>query len=165
MSNLSLTPVQSVWVLHHVLYWITCCTVSRVHFILAKTLITCSGTHTQPTKTIQVAKYKVHCIVPRCSVTFWTHPKILPVGQFFRRWILRSRFFRLIDWRWVNFDLIGLLDSYRTTYFHGKGGGMFQWLLGAKTNSGSKNRFSHSSWFLAWDFIAKNLFLFIYFIV
>ena len=30
-----------------------------------------------------------HCIVgvPRCSVTFWTHPEIIPVGQFFRRWI------------------------------------------------------------------------------
>ena len=26
-------------------------------------------------------------IVPRCSVTFWTHPEIIPVGQFFRRWI------------------------------------------------------------------------------
>ena len=22
---------------------------------------------------------------PRCSVTFWTHPEIIPVGQFFRR--------------------------------------------------------------------------------
>ena len=29
----------------------------------------------------------IYCIVPRCSVTFWTHPKIIPVGQFFRRWI------------------------------------------------------------------------------
>ena len=28
-----------------------------------------------------------YCIVPRCSVTFWTHPDIIPVGQFFRRWI------------------------------------------------------------------------------
>ena len=34
----------------------------------------------------------------RCSVTFWTHPETIPVGQFFRRWILRSRSFRLIDW-------------------------------------------------------------------
>ena len=24
-----------------------------------------------------------YCIVPRCSVTFWTHPGIIPVGQFF----------------------------------------------------------------------------------
>ena len=24
-------------------------------------------------------------IVPRCSVTFWTHSEIIPVGQFFRR--------------------------------------------------------------------------------
>ena len=39
-----------------------------------------------------------YCMVPRCSVTFWTHPEIIPVGQFFRRWILRSRFLRLIDW-------------------------------------------------------------------
>ena len=28
-----------------------------------------------------------YCIVPRWSVTFWTHPEIIPVGQFFRRWI------------------------------------------------------------------------------
>ena len=28
-----------------------------------------------------------HCLVPRCSVTFWTHPEIIPVGQFFRRGI------------------------------------------------------------------------------
>ena len=28
-----------------------------------------------------------YCIVPLCWVTFWTHPKIIPVGQFFRRWI------------------------------------------------------------------------------
>ena len=27
-----------------------------------------------------------HCIVLRCSVAFWTHPEIIPVGQFFRRW-------------------------------------------------------------------------------
>ena len=27
------------------------------------------------------------CVVPLCSVTFWTHPEIIPVGQFFRRWI------------------------------------------------------------------------------
>ena len=26
-------------------------------------------------------------IVPRCSVTFWTHPEIIPMGPFFRRWI------------------------------------------------------------------------------
>ena len=31
--------------------------------------------------------WKWYCIVPRCSVTFWTHPEIIPVGQFFRRWI------------------------------------------------------------------------------
>ena len=29
----------------------------------------------------------IYCIVPRCSVTFWTRPEIIPVGQFFRRWI------------------------------------------------------------------------------
>ena len=23
-----------------------------------------------------------YCIVPRCSVTFWTHPEIIPVGNF-----------------------------------------------------------------------------------
>ena len=61
-----------------------------------------------------------YCIVPRCSVTFWTHLKIIPLGHLFRRWIksinqsrmttnlttsveaLRSRFFSvdwLIDWR------------------------------------------------------------------
>ena len=28
-----------------------------------------------------------YCIVPRCSVTFWTHPETIPVGQFFRWWI------------------------------------------------------------------------------
>ena len=28
-----------------------------------------------------------YCNVPRCSVTFWTHPEIIPVGQFFRQWI------------------------------------------------------------------------------
>ena len=29
-----------------------------------------------------------HCrIIPLCPVTFWTHPEIIPVGQFFRRWI------------------------------------------------------------------------------
>ena len=28
-----------------------------------------------------------YCIVPRCSVTFWTHPEIISMGQFFRRWI------------------------------------------------------------------------------
>ena len=28
-----------------------------------------------------------YCIVPPCSATFWTHPEIIPVGQFFRRWI------------------------------------------------------------------------------
>ena len=25
--------------------------------------------------------------MPRCAVTFWTHPEIIPVRQFFRRWI------------------------------------------------------------------------------
>ena len=64
-------------------------------------------------------KNEHYCIVPQCSVTFWTHPEIIPVGQFFRRWnksinqsidqewrqmpttmveALRSRSFRLIDW-------------------------------------------------------------------
>ena len=39
-----------------------------------------------------------YCIVPRCSVTFWTHTQeSFPVGQFFRRWIRRTRSFRLID--------------------------------------------------------------------
>ena len=28
----------------------------------------------------------VYCFVPRRSVTFWTHPEIIPMGQFFRRW-------------------------------------------------------------------------------
>ena len=42
-----------------------------------------------------MSKYRV---APRCSVTFWTHPEIMPVGQFFRQWILRRRSFRLIDW-------------------------------------------------------------------
>ena len=28
-----------------------------------------------------------YCIVPWCSVAFWTHSEIIPVGQFFRRWI------------------------------------------------------------------------------
>ena len=32
-------------------------------------------------------KYWRDCIVPRCSFTFWTHPEIIPVGQFFRRGI------------------------------------------------------------------------------
>ena len=31
--------------------------------------------------------YKICRIVPRCLVTFWTHPEIIPVAQFFRRWI------------------------------------------------------------------------------
>ena len=49
-----------------------------------------------------------YCIVPRCSVTFWIHPEIIPVGQFFRRWIkwmnqsikrrLPLQTFWLIDW-------------------------------------------------------------------
>ena len=34
-------------------------------------------------KTIQI----YYCIVPRCSGTVWTHPEIIPVGHFFRRWI------------------------------------------------------------------------------
>ena len=41
--------------------------------------------------------YRTYCVVPRCSATFWTHPEIIPVGQFFRPYFLRSRFFRLID--------------------------------------------------------------------
>ena len=43
------------------------------------------------------AQIYVHCMVPRCSVAFLTHPEIIPVGQFFRRWILRRRSF-LVDW-------------------------------------------------------------------
>ena len=49
------------------------------------------------------------CIVPRCSVIFWTHPEIIPVGQFFRRWMKSINqssvdfhckpFGWLIDWR------------------------------------------------------------------
>ena len=27
-----------------------------------------------------------YCIIPLFWVTFWTHPEIIPVGQFFRRW-------------------------------------------------------------------------------
>ena len=38
----------------------------------------------------------LYCIALRRLVTFWTHPEIIPVGQFFRRWINRSRSFRLI---------------------------------------------------------------------
>ena len=30
---------------------------------------------------------EIYCFVPRCPATFWTHPEIIPVGQFFRRWI------------------------------------------------------------------------------
>ena len=29
----------------------------------------------------------IYCVVPRRSMYFWTHPEIIPVGQFFRRWI------------------------------------------------------------------------------
>ena len=70
-----------------------------------------------------------YCIIPLSWVTFWTHSEIIPVGQFFRRCILRSRSFRLIDWltdwlidwvidwlvdwlidwRKVNFDLVGFI--------------------------------------------------------
>ena len=39
---------------------------------------------TWPSRNVCRSKYS---IVPRCSVTFWTHPEIIPVGQFFRRWI------------------------------------------------------------------------------
>ena len=28
-----------------------------------------------------------YCVIPQCSVTLWTHPEIIPLGQFFRRWI------------------------------------------------------------------------------
>ena len=45
-------------------------------------------------------KHMWHCIVPLCSVTSWTHPEIIPVGQFFWRWILVvGPFSWLIDWR------------------------------------------------------------------
>ena len=77
--------------------------------------------------------------------SFWTHLEIIPVGQFFRRWIksinqsinqkwqqipttmvaaLWSKSFRLIDWLIddkVNFDLIGLVKSYHTICFYGAG--------------------------------------------
>ena len=73
-------------------------------------------------------------IVPRCLVTFWTHPEIIPLGQFFRRWIqsinqsinqerqqipttmveaLRSRAFRLVDW--LTITLTWLIYWIRTT--------------------------------------------------
>ena len=50
--------------------------------------------------------YFHHCIVPRCSVTFWTHPEIIPVVQFSRKCALNQSIkrglswwtFRLIDW-------------------------------------------------------------------
>ena len=51
-----------------------------------------------------------YCIVPRCSVPFWTHLEIIPVAQFFRRWI-----------KSINQALISLLDSYRTICFCGGG--------------------------------------------
>ena len=58
---------------------------------------------------ISEAQYKVHDVystLPRNGLLywpavfghFWTHPEIIPVGQFFRLWILRSRSFQLIDW-------------------------------------------------------------------
>ena len=28
-----------------------------------------------------------YCIIALCRVTFSTHPEIIPLGQFFRRWI------------------------------------------------------------------------------
>ena len=36
---------------------------------------------------------------------WWKHFVVGPFG-----WLL--------DWRWVNFDLIGVLDSYHTIYFY-----------------------------------------------
>ena len=73
-----------------------------------------------------------YCIIPLCWVTFWTHSKIIPVGQFFRRWVKSINqssvdfyckpFSRLIDWRKVHFDLIGLLDSCCKICFYGGGG-------------------------------------------
>ena len=77
-----------------------------------------------------IFRSRTHRIVPRCSAAFWTHPEIIPVGQFFRQWIKsinQSVDFHckhldwLIDWRKVNFDLIGLLDSYHTICFSGGG--------------------------------------------
>ena len=74
---------------------------------------------------------KITVLFARGSVTFWTHPEIIPVGQFFRRWIRSINQSNvdfhckplswLIDWRWVNLDLIGLLDSHRTICFYGGG--------------------------------------------
>ena len=54
----------------------------------------------------QFMSIALYCIVLPYSVTFWTHSEIIPVGQFFRRWILPSRVLSvhcsvdwLIDWR------------------------------------------------------------------
>ena len=38
-------------------------------------------------KTKYLISVNYYCVVPRCSVTFWTHRESIPVGQFFRRWI------------------------------------------------------------------------------
>ena len=58
---------------------------------------------------LQKKFFTQYCIVPRCSVTFWTHPEIISMGQFFRRsvksinqawtFILRLSIDWLIDWR------------------------------------------------------------------
>ena len=78
--------------------------------------------YASPAKVYQFVENLQYCFVPRCSVTFWTYPEIIPVGQVFRRWcFVLCPFGWLIDWRQLNFDLIGLLDSYRTICFYGGG--------------------------------------------
>ena len=62
------------------------------------------------------------------------HPRgaILPDGRFNQSIKPRLSLWTLgwlIDWRKVNFDLIGLLDSYRTICFYG-GGAKVTWLRG-----------------------------------
>ena len=84
-----------------------------------------------------------HCITPLCWVTFSIHSGIIPVGNFPGNVQINQSsvdfhckpFGWLIDWYWwkVNFDLIGLLDSYRPICFYGGGAkvnqhkGIIQW--------------------------------------
>ena len=43
------------------------------------------------------------------------------LNQSIKRRLSLQTFGWLIDWKWVNFDLIGLLDSYRMICFYGGG--------------------------------------------
>ena len=61
-----------------------------------------------------------YCCVPLCRVTFCIHSGIIPVGQFSRKCAkaISQTWTFIINIR-VNFDLIGLLDSYRPICFRG----------------------------------------------